>query len=180
MKILILGIGNILFGDEGVGVHLAHLLSKNYVFHSENHVIDILDGGTLAQFLIPTIISYDKVIILDCVHIGQCSKVGEVYAFNFKEVPLNITWKGSAHEVEMLQTLKMTEINGDLPDVTIIGIIPYVIDSDTTFGLSDEVIKGAKIMEHTVLHTLAQWNIVAEQKASHSLQELAYQTFKGF
>lgn len=180
MKILILGIGNILFGDEGVGVHLAHLLTKNYHFKSNEHTIKIVDGGTLAQFLIPLITAHDKVLILDCVHVGADSKIGEVYAFDFKDVPLSITWQGSAHEVEMLQTLKMTEINGDLPDVRIIGIIPEVIDTDTTFELSDSIIKGAKLMESLALEYLKQFNIDIEQIADYPLQQLAHETFRGF
>lgn len=66
MKILILGIGNILFGDEGIGVHLSNLLKLNYSFEGE-HEVDIVDGGTMAQHLIPIITNYDRVLILDCI-----------------------------------------------------------------------------------------------------------------
>ena len=45
MKILVLGIGNILFGDEGIGVHLSNFLKLNYRFSGENEV-DFVDGGT--------------------------------------------------------------------------------------------------------------------------------------
>ena len=85
MKILILGIGNILFGDEGIGVHLSNYLKVNYTFtpsDPSNPVeVEIVDGGTLAQMLIPLITSYDKVLILDCVSVDG-AEIGDVYAFD--------------------------------------------------------------------------------------------------
>lgn len=92
MKILVLGIGNILFGDEGIGVHLSNFLKLNYRFSGENEV-DFVDGGTLATMLIPLITSYDKVLILDCVSANNAN-VGEVYYFDFDNVPQIITWAG--------------------------------------------------------------------------------------
>ena len=77
MKILVLGVGNILFGDEGIGVHLCNYLKVNYRFQTQ-HELDFIDGGTLAQSLIPLITSYDEVLILDCVSVEGAS-VGEVY-----------------------------------------------------------------------------------------------------
>ena len=44
MKILVLGIGNILFGDEGIGPHLANLIDEKYEFVSDEHVVDVLEG----------------------------------------------------------------------------------------------------------------------------------------
>ena len=51
MKILILGIGNILFQDEGIGAHFVHYLDEKYEFISDNHILNLIDGGTLAQRL---------------------------------------------------------------------------------------------------------------------------------
>lgn len=180
MKVLLLGIGNILFGDEGIGAHLAHLFAKNYRFHSKEHVLEIVDGGTLAQFLIPTITSADSVILLDCVNVGEDGKEGDVYAFDFDKIPLHITWQGSAHEVEMLQTLQMTAINGDLPPVHIIGIVPHVIGHAMTFELSNACIEGAKTMEKLVLRRLHDLGFEATQIDTQSLQSLAHTTFRGF
>ncbi|WP_394986524.1 hydrogenase maturation protease, partial [uncultured Helicobacter sp.] len=82
MKILILGIGNILFGDEGIGVHLSNYLKVNYSFAPSDPAnpveVEIVDGGTLAQMLIPLITSYDKVLILDCVSVDD-AQIGDVY-----------------------------------------------------------------------------------------------------
>ena len=82
MKILILGIGNILFGDEGIGVHLANFIDEKYEFKGD-HQVDIIDGGTLAQRLIPIITDYDKVFVFDCVDVDEAN-IGDVYFFDFR------------------------------------------------------------------------------------------------
>ena len=178
MKILVLGIGNILFGDEGIGVHLANFLKLNYRFSGENEV-EFVDGGTLASMLIPLITSYDKVLILDCVDVNNAN-IGEVYYFDFDNVPNIITWAGSAHEVEMLQTLRLTAINGDLPPVKIIGIIPEVIGEDTAFTLSQPVKEGAKIMEKLALEFLEENGIHTQKVDNRDLQEVANGSFRGY
>ncbi|WP_456381272.1 HyaD/HybD family hydrogenase maturation endopeptidase [Hydrogenimonas sp.] len=176
MKILILGIGNILFGDEGIGPHMVHYLEKKYRFESEEHSVDLVDGGTLAQRLIPIIADYDHVIVIDCVS-TEDGRVGDVYMFDFDDMPACVTWQGSAHEVEMLQTLQMIEMMGDLPPVKIVGVVPYVIGEDSTFSLTDEVIEASIIMEKGILDHLATLGIRAEQLSSPSLREVAQETF---
>lgn len=173
-----LGIGNILFGDEGIGVHLSNFLKLNYTFSGENEV-EFVDGGTLATMLIPLITSYDKVLILDCVSVDN-AQIGEVYYFDFDNVPRIITWAGSAHEVEMLQTLRLAAINGDLPPVKIIGIIPEVIGEDTAFTLSDAVKEGAKTMERLALTFLQENGINAQRVDNRDLQEVANGSFRGY
>lgn len=178
MKILVLGIGNILFGDEGIGVHLCNYLKLNYSFQSE-HEVDFVDGGTLASMLIPLITSYDKVLILDCVSVDN-AHVGDVYAFDFDNVPNVITWAGSAHEVEMLQTLRLTAINGDLPPVWIIGIVPEVIGEDTAFTLSESIKQGAKLVIELALEWLKSNGIDSEKIDNRDLQEVANGSFRGY
>lgn len=60
-KILILGIGNYLMGDEGIGVHVAHQLEKEI----RPAGVDILDGGTGGFHLLGYFESYQQVIIVD-------------------------------------------------------------------------------------------------------------------
>lgn len=176
MKILILGIGNILFGDEGVGAHLAHLFQKKYEFNSDKHIVDVIDGGTLAQRLIPIITEYDKVIMIDCVDVDD-AKIGDVYCFNFSDMPEYIKWEGSAHEVEMLQTLQMIEMMGDLPPVKIIGVVPYVIGEDSTFNLTDEVIKASELMERIIIDELKKLDIQIKIKQDLKISDILETTY---
>jgi len=158
LKILILGIGNIIFGDEGIGPHLANFIEEKYLFNSNEHSVKIVDGGTLAQRLIPIITDYDRVILIDCVKVDDGS-IGDVYSFDFEKVPDYITWNGSAHEVEMLQTLQMIEMMGDLPPIRIVGVIPYVIGENSTFEMTKEIVNASETMERTIIDYLKSFDI---------------------
>ncbi|RDU71951.1 hydrogenase expression/formation protein [Helicobacter aurati] len=179
MKLLVLGIGNILFGDEGIGVHLCNSLKVNYEFTSTDKTIDFVDGGTLANTLIPLIVEYDHVLIMDCVNVVN-AEIGTVYSFGFDKVPNYITWAGSAHEVEMLQTLHLTKLMGDLPNVHIIGIIPEIIGEDTAFNLSKSLLEGAVTMEQEAISYIASLGFLVKKIQSIPLQEIANQSYRGF
>lgn len=161
MKILLLGIGNLLFGDEGVGVHFINYISQKYRFEGEND-IDIVDGGTLSQSLIPLIIKYDQLIIIDTIN-APGVKAGEVYFFDFEDIPDGLDWQGSAHEVEMLQTLHMMDIYGDRPKTMIMGVVPTVIEI-TEFSLSDKVLDAIRLMEERLLDYLKRFDVKPIQK----------------
>ena len=177
MKILILGIGNVLFGDEGIGVHLANYLDEKYSFSSEEHSVDIIDGGTLAQILIPIITDYDRVLLIDCVNVAD-GNIGDVYSFDFDDVPDFITWEGSAHEVEMLQTLQMIDMMGDLPPTKIVGVIPYVIGENSTFTMTKEVLEASKTMENAIINYLKDFNVEVKVKnETIELQEMAKKSY---
>lgn len=176
MKILILGIGNILFGDEGVGPHLANLLDEKYSFESNEHSVEIIDGGTLAQRLIPLITDYDNVLLIDCVNVVD-GDVGDVYSFDFTDVPDFITWEGSAHEVEMLQTLQMIEMLGDLPPTKIVGVIPYVIGENSTFSMTPEVLKASLTMEATIIKYIESFGVKTTIKKKTTIEEVSKFTY---
>jgi hydrogenase maturation protease len=153
MNILLLGIGNILFQDEGIGAHFIHYIDEKYEFSSSLNTVSIVDGGTLAQRLIPEIVKYDQVYVVDCIDASN-SKPGDVYFFDFINSPDEIDWQGSAHEVEMLQTLNMIKMNGDLPATNVLGIIPKRVADDTTFDLSVEIVNAIATMEKTIIDAI--------------------------
>lgn len=175
MKVLLLGIGNLLFGDEGIGVHFINYIGKKYRFEGESQ-IDIVDGGTLAQRLIPIIVEYDKVIIIDTIN-APGVKAGEVYFFDFDAVPDAVDWQGSAHEVEMLQTLNMMDLAGDRPPTMIMGVVPTVIEA-TEFSLSEGVAAAVPLMEKTLLDYLHTIGIEAQQKSEVDIQQILPHSFK--
>lgn len=158
MRILLLGIGNLLFGDEGVGVHFINYIKQKYRLEGL-HKVDVMDGGTLAQRLIPIMAEYDRLIIVDTINTAE-SKPGEVYFFDFDCIPESVDWQGSAHEVEMLQTLNMMELSGDRPKTMILGIVPTVI-AITEFSLSQSVRQGIELMEKALMDHLKSLEVEA-------------------
>ena len=178
MNILVLGIGNILFQDEGIGVHFIHYLDEKYEFISKNCTISFVDGGTLAQRLIPEIVKYDEVIVIDCIDADN-SKAGDVYFFDYKKAPSYINWQGSAHEIEMLQTLNMIDMNKDLPKTMVLGVIPKRVSDDTTFELSNEIINAVEVMEKRIIGHLFELGI--ESKVINkdvSIEDISLVSFK--
>jgi hydrogenase maturation protease len=154
MRVLVLGIGNVMFSDEGVGVHLCRYIDAKYSFTSSEHTLNFIDGGTLAERLIPIIAEYDYLIVLDCISADD-GVAGDVYFFDFDDMPKSISWQGSAHEVEMLQTLVMMDIVGDRPRTKIIGIVPQRVEG-TTLVMTDTTLAGAKTMERTLVKHLEE------------------------
>ena len=175
MKILVLGIGNLLFGDEGIGVHFINYMGEKYRFDGE-HKVDIVDGGTLAQRLIPIIVEYDRLIIIDTIN-APGVKAGEVYFFDFDAVPEAVDWQGSAHEVEMLQTLNMMDLVGDRPQTMIMGVVPTVIEA-TEFSLSQGVADAVLLMEDTLIRYLNDLGVQTVKKSEVDMQEILPKSFR--
>ncbi|MEN8717272.1 MAG: hydrogenase maturation protease [Sulfurovum sp.] len=119
MKNIVIGVGNILFKDEGVGIFASHYLNENYVFDGN---LEIIDGGTLGFKLMTYFKEYDNVIILDTVSIQD--KVGQIYKIPSKELLGLGKYRKTAHEVEIVEMLEICSVFENHANVTIIGIIP--------------------------------------------------------
>ena len=274
MRVLVLGIGNVIYADEGIGVHFVRALAQNYKFYpkaaarnsiagenfaaqnstqnsterdssqnstgknfisernsaainslqnskavnldqnfaaqnsaeqnfasnftSQNSVINsaaqssinsdfiavnsaapsssadqirFIDGGTLASFLIPTMAEFDEILLVDCID-ADGAKGGEVYFFDYEAMPKQISWSGSAHEVEMLQTLQMMDLCGDLPHVKILAVVPRRIE-EASFKLSSVILESSKTMEKTALKHLSDLGFAHEKIADLSAQDIA-------
>ena len=114
-KILVLGIGNYLLGDEGVGVHAIHTLAKTKL--PDN--VDIVDGATGSFDLLPIMGSYDKVILIDATmddkKIGSINVLYPRYSSDF---PIAL----SSHDVGLKDLLDALELKGDMPKLILITI----------------------------------------------------------
>nr|MBP3725306.1 HyaD/HybD family hydrogenase maturation endopeptidase [Campylobacter sp.] len=170
MKVLVLGIGNVMFADEGVGVHFINFIKNNFSFTSSIHSIDFIDGGTMANLLIPIIAEYDFVVIVDCIDADD-SEIGDVYYFDFEAMPKSISWSGSAHEIEMLQTLQMMDLTGDRPITKILAVVPKRI-KPTSFSLSDEIKKSLPIMQKSLFDELSNLGFAIQQTKNLSIEEI--------
>ncbi|MDO6618341.1 MULTISPECIES: HyaD/HybD family hydrogenase maturation endopeptidase [unclassified Shewanella] len=173
---LLIGIGNVLYADEGIGVHFVNYIDEKYAFYQPNHQLDILDGGTLAQGLIPILCQYDNLIVVDTVN-SPGVKPGEVYSFNFDQAPPEIDWQGSAHEVEMLQTLIMMDMVGDRPNTHVIGVTPTVIEP-MTLGLTESIQAAVPTMEKALLAHLEKAGFSYTKKHSVNINDLIPDSYK--
>ncbi|MCK5188148.1 MAG: hydrogenase maturation protease, partial [Deltaproteobacteria bacterium] len=100
-KILILGLGNILLGDEGVGVRIAQQLSSQ----SLPDEIEVIDGGTAGYELLNLLEGRDKVIIVDAVKTED--KPGSVYKMDLSVLQEDTTMQLSLHQFGLKNVFKM-------------------------------------------------------------------------
>lgn len=119
--IIVIGIGNILMSDEGVGVRVVEKLMAEYSFPDN---VEIYDGGSTGlKGLMPLIEDADHLIVVDA--INGPGEPGALYRYTVEDFKLNIPKKLSAHDVGLLECLTYAEINERLPEsVIIIGVKP--------------------------------------------------------
>lgn len=122
--ILVLGVGNLLYGDEGIGVHAARHLEENYSF-SDN--VRLEEGGTLGQLLLPSLTSCDIAIIVDAVCAGEAP--GTMYRLEEGAVRNSLGFRDSQHQVDLADILVQCDLIGQKPEVVVIGMEPQDIMS---------------------------------------------------
>jgi hydrogenase maturation protease len=117
---IVIGVGNMLFKDEGIGIYASEYIKQNYEF--DDTELEIIDGGTLGFKLMTYFQEYDNVIILDTVSIED--KVGDIYRLP-SDVLLGLgNYRKTAHEVEIVEMLEIVSVLDSYANVIIIGIIP--------------------------------------------------------
>ncbi len=130
-KKLILGCGNLLLQDEGIGVHLIEYLKKKPLPPD----VELLDGGTAAFDLVDFIMQADRVVIVDAVKAGGTP--GEIYRFGPDDFRTDSAPKTSLHGISLNDIFQVIRQLDALPKITIIGIEPESIDFGTE--LSDRL-----------------------------------------
>lgn len=124
-KIAILGIGNTLLKDEGIGIHV---IEKMQSLNLPNNV-ELIDGGTLGPDLIDFIENKDKVIIIDAVEFNQ--KPGTILKFSPEDFKAGQVKELSLHEVGLTEALDLVKKFNKTKfpkEILIIGIQPKKID----------------------------------------------------
>lgn len=131
MSQAIIGIGNILQKDDGIGVWVVQELMKENI-----EDVEIIDGGTAVYDLVNTFMEFDHLIIVDSLKAGH--EPGTIYRLTANELNFR-EGKSSLHEIHFLDVLKMIQKLGHNPEVTVIGIEPEEICYDMSLT---ETVKG--------------------------------------
>ena len=119
MKIAILGVGNILLKDEGIGVRVVRQLESEYTFPP---YISLVDGGTDGAHLTSLVADFDEIIVIDAVEGGE--KPGTLYRFTLDQIAFDIPTHLSIHQMGVLEALNEVKLLGKEPKVTFIGVEP--------------------------------------------------------
>jgi hydrogenase maturation protease len=165
-KIVILGIGNVLQKDDGIGVYAAEYLLKNYTFSPD---IKIINGGVEGINLLDIFVENDDIIILDTISIND--KPATIYNIPAKELGGYGLNSGSAHEIGVLQCLDMLDLQElPRPKSNIIAIIPNEITFE--FNLSDTLKDEFENYIKVILSDIKKRNIDYKKTTNISLDEI--------
>jgi len=158
-KIALIGIGNIMFHDEGLGAYLVKYIEENY---ESNPHLTIVEGGTLGFTLMTYYQEYDKVIV-----VGTGSKegpVGTIASENSQEVMANEdATRKTANEVEITMMIEICSFHEEMGEVQLITMVPEDI-IDVRNGLTDSVLSHMPKLINATLKELENSGIRLEKK----------------
>ncbi len=153
--VAVLGIGNLLLGDEGFGVHAIKRLSNNYIFKPD---IELIDGGTSGISLMGLIEGIKKLIIIDCINIK--GEYGSIFVFNQKEIKNAQGIRFSPHQIGVLDVLDLLAMKDMGPsDVRFVGVVGK--DFSPCLELSKPLKNALPNVCDLVLKFLKEFNIKA-------------------
>ena len=118
---IIIGIGNILLQDDGVGVHVIERLENEKL----PSTVELVDGGTSTLDTLGFFLDYKKVIVVDSLKAGL--EPGTIYKIKPEDIKNYKKENLSIHDVQILDVVKMANMMDKYPEVIIFGIEPEKI-----------------------------------------------------
>jgi hydrogenase maturation protease len=133
MRIVVLGVGNILLSDEGVGVRTIEKLQLTYNLPPE---VVVIDGGTTGMEMLEDLSNADHIIIIDAVRSGKAP--ASIVRLADEQVPVFFKTKLSPHQIGLSDVLATLAFIGEQPGgVTIFGVEP--VSLETGMALTPQV-----------------------------------------
>lgn len=159
MNVLVLGVGNILLSDEGVGVRVVEALAERFVLPDG---VDVVDGGTSGMDMLDIIGDRDHLILVDAVR--SAGGPGSVIRLSGDEVPAFFRTKISPHQLgisDLLAALRLLE--REPKGITLIGIEPQ--DLRTALELSPTIAAKVDRLVEMVIEDLSTLGFTVRPKA---------------
>lgn len=151
--VLVLGLGNPLVGDDGVGAAVLEALETHYLIPPALHLVD---GGTMGLYLIDRVSRYERLLVVDCVDLEE--PPGTVVRIEGEDVISAFRTRISPHVEGVNDLLTALTLMGKRPkEVVVVGMVPRRLEVGV--GLSEEVRRGLKKMLDLVRSILAQWGV---------------------
>jgi hydrogenase maturation protease len=160
VDVMILGIGCILFSDEGFGVRVVEKLQRLYEFPDN---VLLVDGGVLGVNLLGVISNTDHLIVVDAIR--NKGKPGDLYRLAGDQIPQRIRAKNSLHQVDFLEALTLCQALDKVPETVIIGVEPEDIET-LSLDLTASVQSRINPMIDMVLAELKRFGGTCWEKAA--------------
>lgn len=157
-SILILGIGNLLWADEGFGVRCVEALNAAWQLPDS---VTVMDGGTQGLYLLPYVSAARRLIVFDAIDYGL--EPGTLRLVEGDEVPRFMgAKKMSLHQTGFQEVLSSADLLGQLPhDMLLIGVQPQELED---FGGSLRPVVRARVAQAVsiAIQRLSEWGIEAQ------------------
>ncbi|GAB4533767.1 MAG: HyaD/HybD family hydrogenase maturation endopeptidase [Anaerolineae bacterium] len=149
---LILGVGNILMGDEGVGVWVIEHLQAHYTFPEE---VQVLDGGTMGLDLLTYLEGVERLLVVDA--LDACQPPGTIVRLADDQIPAFLgRRKLSPHQIGLADLLSVASLRGQMPHQTVlIGVQPASLE--TKLGLSPTIQAQLPSILEKLLSEMESW-----------------------
>ena len=148
---IVLGVGNLLNRDEGVGVHALRALEERI---GGVEGFDLVDGGVLGLNLLPLVEDCERLLVLDAVDVG--APPGTLVELSGDEIPLLAGVKMSQHQVTLQEVLALASMRGRLPAfLHLVGVQPA--DLSIGMDLSEVVAAALPTMIERAGSVLDEW-----------------------
>ncbi len=149
-----LGLGNLLYQDEGFGIHALKAMQADRLTPD---TVELIDGGVLGLNLLPLVEECSHLLVLDAVDMGQ--PPGTIYEVEGEQIPLFASSRLSEHQVGFQEVLGLARFRGNLPaSLRLIGVQPQQLGSG--IGLSQAVASSMPEVINRAINTLKEWQVV--------------------
>lgn len=171
-----LGVGNVLCGDEGIGCRVVEYLYASYQFCPQ---VELLDGGTMGQELLDWVMNADRLLLFDCVDFGL--RPGSIAFRDGSDMPIWLgTRKMSPHQGSFAEIMALASLKNASPkEIILIGVQPETVE----FGqpLSPLIRSKIPAIAKKGLLELSRWGIEAlprKEKIFLNQTDLALQHYE--
>jgi hydrogenase maturation protease len=150
----VIGLGNPLMGDDGVGLAALARLAEEFTLPPG---VELVDGGTWGMNLLPLIEDAGRVLLIDAIH--KDGAPGTPYRLSREDLPRYLTTKISPHQVDLHDVLALAELRGTMPDDTVaVGLQPERVEMIAE--LSPAVAAGVGQLVAMAVAELTAWGFV--------------------
>ena len=149
-KMVVLGLGNPLFQDEGLGIHFVHQLMQEEI----DERVELIDGGTDALALLGVVEEAEYLLIIDAIDGEQ--PPGSIQQISGENIPRLVAGRVSAHQIGFQEVLALASLRGRLPaHIVLIGVQPQSLDWGTE--LSPPVATTLPLLTEMVYAQINSW-----------------------
>lgn len=153
---IVLGLGNPLNMDEGLGVHAVERLEKHLSHRAPD--VEFLDGGALGLNLLPWVEEASHLLVLDAV-VSRYSLPGQVMELAKDEIPLYRDIKMSDHQITFQEVLGLAKFRESFPShLHLVGAQP--VDLSIGYGLSPEIENVIPEILRRAERVLTRWGLM--------------------